>query len=100
MQPWHKGPKAETVAKKKNENMGHTRRMATIFETTKGIGGWSSGQLSPLGRRAPAYKTVKKALDLEIVKQTNGMSSGFREIRKWALWRDRPPPKRKKRLQI
>jgi hypothetical protein len=24
------------------------------------------------------------------------MSSGFREMRKWTLWRSKPPPKRKK----
>jgi hypothetical protein len=68
--------------------------------TTKGIRGWSSGQLSLMERRAPAYKTIKKALDLEIVKQTNKMKSGFGEIRKWTLWRGRPPPKWKKKLQI
>jgi hypothetical protein len=41
--------------------------------STNGIGGWSSGQLSPLGRIAPADKTVRNVLDLEIMKQTNGM---------------------------
>jgi hypothetical protein len=35
--------------------------------TTMGIRGWSSRQLSPLGRRGPAYKILKKTLELEFV---------------------------------
>jgi hypothetical protein len=42
----------------------------------------------------------RKASRLEFVKRANGMSNGFRKIRKWMLWRGRPPPKRKKNLQI
>jgi hypothetical protein len=37
----------------------------------------------------------RKAFGLEFVKQANGMSNGLRKLRKWALWRGRPPPKRK-----
>jgi hypothetical protein len=51
-------------------------------ETAIGIRGWRSRQLSPLGRRGPAYKTLKKTLELEFVKRANEMSSGYREIRK------------------
>jgi hypothetical protein len=36
--------------------------------TTIDIEGWSSRQLSPLGRRVSAYKTLKKILELEFVK--------------------------------
>jgi hypothetical protein len=62
-----------------------------------GIRGWSSGQLSPLGRIGPAYKTLKKILELEFVKRTNGTSNGFQKMRKETLLRGRPPPKGKKR---
>jgi hypothetical protein len=61
------------------------------------MGRWSSRQLSLLGRRVSAYEALKKTLDLEFVKRARGMSSGLWKIRKWTLWRGRPPPKRKKR---
>jgi hypothetical protein len=47
-----------------------------------------------------AVTSGKKSTDLQDPQEdlrTNGMSSGFREIRKWTLWRGRPPPKRKKK---
>jgi hypothetical protein len=61
-----------------------------------GIGGWSLGQLSPLGRRGPTYKILKKTLKLESVKQAKGMPSGLQTSKQWTLWRGRPPPKCKK----
>jgi hypothetical protein len=39
----------------------------------------------------------RKAFGLEFVKRAPGMSSGLWKMRKWTLWRGRPPPKRKKR---
>jgi hypothetical protein len=36
---------------------------------------------------------------LEFIKQANDMSSRLQRIRIWTLWRGRPPPKRKKKLQ-
>jgi hypothetical protein len=80
------------------------RKMRT---TVIGIAGWSSRQISPLGRRVSAYEVLKKTLELEFVKRACGLSSGFRKMRKWTLWRGRPSPKRnkkegkkKKKLQI
>jgi hypothetical protein len=58
--------------------------------TAIGTGGLSSGQLSPLDRREPAYKILKKTNVLEIVKRAVGISSGLQRIRNWALWRGRP----------
>jgi hypothetical protein len=40
------------------------------------------------------------AIGLEIVKRELGISSGLQRIRNWTLCRGRPPPKRKKKLQI
>jgi hypothetical protein len=68
------------------------KRRATRFD----IGGWSSGQLSPLGRRGPTYKILKKTLDLRFTKQADEMPSGLQRSKHWTLWRGRPPPKRKK----
>jgi hypothetical protein len=72
------------------------KKRATVI----GIGGWSSRQLSPLGRRVSAYEALKTTLELEFVRRAHGMSSGFRKIRKWTLWRGRPPPEGGKKLQI
>jgi hypothetical protein len=65
-----------------------------------GIGGWSSGLISHLGGGGPTYKTLKKTVDLEFVKRTNGLSSGLWIVRNRNLWRCRRPPKRRKKLQI
>jgi hypothetical protein len=67
--------------------------------TAIGVGGWSSGQLSPMGIKVPAYKTLQKTFRLQIVKRAKEVSSGLRRIRMWTLWRGRPPPKRKKKLR-
>jgi hypothetical protein len=69
------------------------KKRATVIS----IRGWSSKQLSPLGRRVLAYEALKKTLELEFVKRACGMSSGFRKIWKWTLWKGRPPPKRKRK---
>jgi hypothetical protein len=55
--------------------------------TAIGIGGWSSGQLSPLGRGGPMYKTLEKTLELEFVKRANGMASRLLKVRNWTLYR-------------
>jgi hypothetical protein len=39
----------------------------------------------------------RKAFELEFVKRANGMSNGLKKLKKWALWRGRPPLKRRKR---
>jgi hypothetical protein len=37
---------------------------------------------------------------LEIIKRANEMSSRSQKVRKWTLWRVRPPPKCKEELQV
>jgi hypothetical protein len=69
-------------------------------ETAIGVGGWSSGQLSPMRIRVPAYKTLQKTFRHQIVKRAKEVSSGLRRIRIWTLWRGRPPPKHKKKLRM
>jgi hypothetical protein len=39
-----------------------------------------------------------RATGLKFVKRANGMSGELQKVRKWILWRGRPPPKRKKKL--
>jgi hypothetical protein len=63
-------------------------------ETVIDIRGWSSRQLSPLGRRGSAYKTLEKTLELEFVKRATGMFGGLREVRNSTLWRYQHPPER------
>jgi hypothetical protein len=53
-----------------------------------------------LGNEKTTSMIYRKAIRLEIVKQALGISSMFRKTRKWSLCRGRPPPKRKKKLQI
>jgi hypothetical protein len=45
--------------------------------TAIGIGGWSPGQLSHLGRGGSTYETLKKTLELEFVRRANGKPSGL-----------------------
>jgi hypothetical protein len=54
--------------------------------TTTGIGVWSSGWLSPLGRGGLTYKTLKRILELEFIKQANGMSSRLQRMMDQTLW--------------
>jgi hypothetical protein len=72
------------------------KKRATVIE----IRGWSSRQLSPPGRRVLAYEDFKKTLELDFMKRACGMSSGIQKIKKWTLWRGKPPLKQKKKLQI
>jgi hypothetical protein len=67
------------------------------WATAIGVGGWGSRQLSPMGMRVPAYKTLQKTFRLHIVKRAKEVSSGLRRIRIWTLCRGKPPPKRKKK---
>jgi hypothetical protein len=65
--------------------------------TAIGVGEWSSRQLSHMGIRVPAYKTLQKTFRLQIVERAKEVSSGLQRIRIWTLCRGRPPPKRKKK---
>jgi hypothetical protein len=65
--------------------------------TMNGIGGWSAGQRSHLGCEGTLNKKLYEIFRGRIAKQIVGTTSGLRKIRKWTLWRGRPPPKWKKR---
>jgi hypothetical protein len=45
--------------------------------TTIGIRGWSSRQLSPLGRGGLTYETLNRTLELKFIKRVNWTSSGL-----------------------
>jgi hypothetical protein len=62
--------------------------------TTNGIEGWSSGHQAHLGRAGTLKMILYAIFRRKIVK---GTSSWLWKIRKWILWRGRPPSKRKKR---
>jgi hypothetical protein len=70
-------------------DLGGKRSLYPKKRKTTGIdiGGCSSGQLSPLERRGPTYKILKKTLEREIAKQIAGFLVGLRNIEHWTLWR-------------
>jgi hypothetical protein len=51
-------------------------------------------------RTRNVIKTFGKTTGLKFAERVNRSTVGLRKIRKWTLWRDRPPPKRKKKFQI
>jgi hypothetical protein len=80
-QMWASNPESTAAPWRRKGNKGSRRQAAATPEEEEcpaiGIGGWSSGQLSHLGRGGPTYKTHKKILELEFVKQASGMPSGL-----------------------
>jgi hypothetical protein len=44
-----------------------------------------------MGIRVSAYKTLQKTFRLQIIKRAKEVSSRLRKVRKWTLWRGRPP---------
>jgi hypothetical protein len=65
--------------------------------TTDGIGGWSSGQRSPLGSGGTLKKTLYEFVSMKVAKQIARTSAGLWTIKDWTLWRGQPPLKQKKR---
>jgi hypothetical protein len=65
-------------------------------EGNNGIKGWSARQRSYLGSGGTPSKSPYEIFGRKIAKQVVGTSSGLQRIRKWTIWRGRPPPKRKK----
>jgi hypothetical protein len=82
---------------KATKDLGGKRPLYTKKRKTTGIdiGGWRSGELSPLGRRGPTYKILKMTLERKIAKQIAESPVGLQNIENWTLWRGRPPLKRK-----
>jgi hypothetical protein len=68
--------------------------------TTNGIKWCNAGQRSHLGSEGTINKKLYEIFRGRIAKQIVGTPSGLRKIRKWTLWRGRPPPKWKRKLQI
>jgi hypothetical protein len=68
--------------------------------TKNGIEGCNAGQRSHLGSEGTLNKKLYEIFRGRMAKQIVGTPSGLRKIIKWTLWRGRPPPKRKKKLQI
>jgi hypothetical protein len=65
-------------------------------KTMNGIKGWSAAQRPYLGSRETPSRNPYEIFGGKITKQIVGTSRRLRGIRKRTLWRDRPPPKRKK----
>jgi hypothetical protein len=68
--------------------------------TTNYIEGCGSEESSHLGSEERSKKPVNEIFRGNIAKQVVGTSNGLRKIRKCALWRAGPLPKRKKEHRI
>jgi hypothetical protein len=64
--------------------------------TTNGIGWWSEEHRSHQGSERATNKKLYENFRGRIARQIVGNPSGLRRIRKWTLWRGRPPPKQKR----
>jgi hypothetical protein len=65
--------------------------------TTNGIERWSSRQQSHVESGVTLKKILYAIFRGKVMKQVVGTSRGSQRMRKWTLWRGRPPPKWKKR---
>jgi hypothetical protein len=81
VRPLKKNLRTHHEGKRGTKDLGSKRSLYVRKKraTAISIWGWSSRQLSRLGRGGPTYKTLKKTLELEFVKRANGMCSGFRK---------------------
>jgi hypothetical protein len=68
--------------------------------TTNRIEWCNAEQRSQLGSEGTLNKKLYEIFRGRIAKQIVRTPSGLQKIRKWTLWRGRPPPKRKKKVQI
>jgi hypothetical protein len=68
--------------------------------TMNGFKGWSTGQRSYMGKGRTLRMNLYETFGGQIAKQVVGTSCRLRRMRIWTLWRGKPPPKRKKELQV
>jgi hypothetical protein len=66
-------------------------------KTTTNGGGSSSVQQSHVESGVMLKKILSAIFRVKVAKQVVGTSRGLQRMKKWTLWRGRPPPKRKKR---
>jgi hypothetical protein len=74
--------------------------MMTGGKTATSIGGQNKREQPRMEGLGISEEIYWKTFRLEIVKRAAGTSSGLGRIMNWTLWRGRPPPKRKKGLQV
>jgi hypothetical protein len=92
----HEGKRGTKDLGSKQQLLYLRKKRATAID----IGEWSSGQLSPVGRGGPFYKTSRKTLQLEFVKQANGMPRRLRKVRNRTLWKGRALWSKKTRIRL
>jgi hypothetical protein len=76
------------------EELLHLRKKR---KTAKSIGGWSRRQQLQLESMVNLDMTFRKTMRLGITKQIAGSHVALQRIKKWTLWRGRPPSKQKKK---
>jgi hypothetical protein len=84
-----KGPECNNGLR--NRGLSQQLRSKTVIKDPR------TRQHLRLGKWRTTCMIYKKSIRLEIVKRALRISNVFPKIRKWTLWRGRPPPKRKKR---
>jgi hypothetical protein len=78
------------------------KQMDSQMETADAPGrhqGNQESRLRGLGSKWEFNKTLRRGNGLEIAKKINTSPVLLQRSKHWTLWRGRPPPKRKKRLQ-
>jgi hypothetical protein len=84
MLQWHKGPRPERVATRQNER-GPKRKAVAIPEKEEGSHDWHQTlELKTAitsGKKGTGLQNPQEYLELEIMKQALGISSGLQRIR-------------------
>jgi hypothetical protein len=76
---------------------GQPQYMRMEETTTSGIGGCSSEKRSHVDSGVTLKKILYAIFRWKFANQVVGTSTRLQRMKKWTLWRGRPPPKRKKR---
>jgi hypothetical protein len=74
--------------------------LTTGRKTATSIGGQNKREQPRLKGTGKCSEIFWKTFGLDFMKQVIRMSSGLLKIRIWKVWRDGPPAKRKKKLQM
>jgi hypothetical protein len=99
-----KGPTRHTAAiseeNEANREQHQRVQLGTAIAFAKRKIVYESVSVQIANQKAGSYVASRKIRRLQIAKRTARSTVRMRKIKKWTTWRGRPPPKRKKKLQI
>jgi hypothetical protein len=93
------GLKQQLRGWKRIKDLGVRLPLCPKKKRTNGFEVWSAGYRSYMRSGGQPSKTPYEIFGGKITKQVVGNSCRLRRIKKWILWRSRPPLKRKKKLR-